>query len=430
MTFLLMDFGASRIKSGISHDGEPPQSCDIGIYAACAPETTRDGKYEVSGRDLQAITQEIIGRYRKTFDLDGILICSEMHGFALLDENDRPCSNYVSWKDERDAVAGGAWFKSLTARIAVEEFLRITGMTCSPSSPVVNLCCLLKDEKVGRAKVVSLPELLVAVSGQPTHVTHVSMAAGIGVVDINRMAISERVMGFVRDETGTELTVNEVACGNLEPAGTIMGIPVYAGVGDMQAALLGAGNDETTISLNLGTGSQVSCINGKTSFPGMEKRPFFDGRYVDAITHIPSGRMLNAYLGFLSSVNPSADFWGMLADCTPDEIGNAPLSLDLGVFRGAWNFTDGGCIRNIMEGNFTVRTFLASLLNSYVRQYETCIRLFSDRDRRSIVLSGGIPGKLPALGRILAARTGLRIRDSKSREETLDGLARLSKSLQ
>ena len=70
-------------------------------------------------------------------------------------------------------------------------------------------------------------------------------------------------------------------------------VPIYVGIGDHQCSLLGAGLVERhTLSINLGTGAQVSTLEDKWTPQEAETRPYFSGQMLNTITHIPGGRAL------------------------------------------------------------------------------------------------------------------------------------------
>ena len=48
------------------------------------------------------------------------------------------------------------------------------------------------------------------------------------------------------------------------------------------------------VSLNLGTGSQLAILDRALDDDAVERRPYFDGAMLQAITHIPAGRALAA----------------------------------------------------------------------------------------------------------------------------------------
>ena len=97
-SFLLMDFGASRIKTAIYKNSQ--LEC-IKDFLPSKPIDTSNRKFVVSLKDIENQFREIVLNYSKHYEIDSIYICSEMHGFAVLDSNNKPISGYISWKDER-----------------------------------------------------------------------------------------------------------------------------------------------------------------------------------------------------------------------------------------------------------------------------------------------------------------------------------------
>jgi len=82
------------------------------------------------------------------------------------------------------------------------------------------------------------------------------------------------------------------------------GIPVVNAIGDNQASFLGAVKEpEKSILVNVGTGSQVSCMGSayaKTS--GMETRPFVDGQYLFVNSPLCGGRAYAMLADFYQSI--------------------------------------------------------------------------------------------------------------------------------
>ena len=73
-------------------------------------------------------------------------------------------------------------------------------------------------------------------------------------------------------------------------------------MGDHQAALAGAFLGERELSLNISTGSQASLFTPTWQPGNYQTRPFFDGRFLNTITHIPAGRALNVLFKLLTEL--------------------------------------------------------------------------------------------------------------------------------
>ena len=115
---LLIDFGASRVKTAVYKDG---QILDIKNYNPVKPYDICDRKFVVSLREIEKLFREIINSYAEQYKIDGIYICSEMHGFAILDRDNKPISDYISWKDERSLNSSFEYLKENFGMIRESE---------------------------------------------------------------------------------------------------------------------------------------------------------------------------------------------------------------------------------------------------------------------------------------------------------------------
>jgi sugar (pentulose or hexulose) kinase len=225
----------------------------------------------------------------------------------------------------------------------------------------------------------------------------------------------------------------------VRPAGAELGrialgghrLPVYGGLGDLQAAVHGAGfPHQGELIVNLGTGSQVLSAEAA---PGVESRPGSTGGSFGAVTHIPSGRMLNVFAQFFDGCATASGgqpfFWQRLSTLTVDEVLAAPDNIDVNVFEAAWHYHDGGAITHIHEGRFSLDSMLASLAHSWLRQYAQAIALLDPQRRtRRFLLAGGLSRRASYIAPVLEALSGRSAIRSASitGEETLDGLLALA----
>jgi sugar (pentulose or hexulose) kinase len=290
-----------------------------------------------------------------------------------------------------------------------------------PCYPFFNLYEYLKNNKHDEVKVITLPDWIASLDGQSRNLSHVTMSAGLGFYNIYNKCFDNNLTGILKKQYNTRLLFNTVT-ETVQISGYIKyenkDIPIYTGVGDHQCAVLGAGNTEETISLNLGTGSQVGLINSKSNTA--EKRPYFNGKLMSVLTHIPSGRAFNTYIGFLSEINPNIDYWKLLSEINVDNLIKSSLNIDLAVFSSAWNYNIFKGISGINENNFTLKNFLSSLIYSYIKQFENAIEYIGDK-RDKIVLSGGISEKLPVIRSYFAQKYDICPHETKI-DETFLGL--------
>lgn len=435
MIHLLIDFGASRLKSAIV-DLKSSKLSFVKDYKSVDPVYYSDGRCEVSAIALIKKFKEILSYYRDELGVkfDGIYISSEMHGFILLNSANEPISEYVSWKDERslNKIDGQIDSFNFLKDAFGKNFKQITGMKPRAGLPVFNIFHMIKSGQIREdVMVISLPDFLSSLSQDFCKKTHATMLAGIGFYDINKGCVSEEILSEFRKISDVKISFLEVVT-DVEISGYWHHgqdkIPIYSAVGDHQCAVLGAGNNKNTISLNLGTGSQISII-GRSFTPSndIELRPFFNDEKLQCVTHIPSGRAFMEYIGFLEEVrnvsNGNCDFWKMLSELTCDEVINSTLDIDLAIFLSAQNYKNFTGISKISEKNFNLKNYLASLVRSYADQFLKILKYFEPLDAESkIILSGGISRNLPVLKEYLERKTFFKIDVVKFTEETFLGL--------
>ena len=183
--FLLVDFGASRIKA--AHLIEDNIK-NVNSYPSVAPCIDKNNKFEVSSLDIKNKFIKIIDQYYKEHTFQGILLCSEMHGFIIVDKNNNALSNYISWKTERSVnIYEGEQvsnFNKLSSLIN-EKFLAKTGMRIRACYPIFNIYDMAKSGEFNGGKIISLPEWLCCCDGKSTNKAHITMSAGMGFYNIN-----------------------------------------------------------------------------------------------------------------------------------------------------------------------------------------------------------------------------------------------------
>jgi sugar (pentulose or hexulose) kinase len=441
---LLLDFGASRIKS-VLLNRETGHFSHLQSEEALPRLEGKAGQYEVSALEFSKKFKELCISYIEKYELliDQVLICSEMHGFILTDEKYNLLSNYISWKDERslEHLDGMSTLDKISLDLG-REFQTITGMKLRPSLPFLNAVHTFKKNNFPKkCFILSLPEWLSVSSCEDYNpIVHESMLAGLGVYDLKAKKESDLLLNYFKDQTGAILKVHDVVQ-DIKKTGDIRinnkKIGVYVGVGDHPCAVLGAGNTKKTISVNIGTGSQVAFIDFPTESISAEYRPYFNGSRLTTITHIPAGRVLNTYIGFLNQTlkvlgQSDYSFFKLLETLTLEEIESETLDIGLSIFPGSWNYSTGGFVGRISEKNLTPRNFLAGILKSLSNQYLEIIKNLDPNHLISeIILGGGVSQKLPILQKIFELKAVRRVKQNFSHpDETLLGLKLLVKQIQ
>lgn len=402
---LLIDFGASRIKS-IIFDIKSQVSKYRFEIPSPSPVVFTNNQYELDPEDYQKCLMEILDYY-KSFVIQEIWICSEMGGFLLTDTNNYPETNYISWKDGRSINDHLLDY----LKVYNSDFKDITGMNIKPGLPVINLVSLKKTMDLSEKTYSTLVDWLLLRNGSPIIKSNITLAASSGLVSSDWDSRVLEMFGV------DGLKFHEITNDFLSIIGYINDIPVYGGLGDLQAALLGGELCVDSGIINLGTGSQVVCMGENIN---EETRPYLNAK-VSVITHIPCGRALNVFVDVLGH----AYFWDVWKTLDSEEILASSIKVDLSIFSSAWDSSGKFGFIELREGvNF--REYIAGIAKAWVSQYVKALNLLDiDSHVKNVYLTGGMVSKSPFLVENIKNIDGFRdyrIIKTITGEETLDGL--------
>ncbi len=435
----LVDCGTSRIK-GARLQAAARHPDEVADLPSPEPRWGPRGECEVDPQAIADGVRQVLKAASHTGSRQAaaIYLCTEMHGFLVADEQLRPRTAYIGWRDARAAMpdaSGRCTLNELEHRIG-GRFQAITGMSLRAGLPAVNLAFL---EAAGllpeRFTFLSLADWIAVSLGQWRHRAHVTMAGSSGLLDIATRRWSVEILEAIGIRR-SRIFLPDVAEDEETPIGsattTSRATPLFAGAGDLQCTALGAGVPwAAEICVNMGTGSQVVTMARTIQPEGAELRPYFAGGMLFARTHIPAGRMLDYFAGFFADVagtDSKARFWSLLQSLDAREIGEAPLEVDPNVFPGSWKFGEGGKVTRLREGVLSARSFVASIAKGWLRQYADAIsEITGDKPAERVVLAGGLPRRLPWVAAALAAAARCTVLPLPPGEDTLNGLAFLTR---
>lgn len=367
-----------------------------------------------------------------------ICISNEMHGFIITDGEGEPYTDYVSWQNECAYQKCGelSYLEILNERLSYEEVLA-TGMPLKVGLPNVNLFYLLKNElkSIDRSKMFfyTLGDYIIRVlTGRQPYI-HASNAAATGLYDIRSGSWSATIL----DKLGmTEINFPQMHI--KEDAITVIRKDVtmhfYPAIGDHQAALLGSGVwGKDTFSVNLGTGGQVSRLSSELQLSKeYQSRPYFGGYYLKTIPHIPSGRALNVYLGFMKDLVShfaevtDEELWNYISE----EVQDAPsgdLDIDMSFFTNALTTHTQGGIANITESNFKCGNLFLSVYKQMAENINMLAERIGKDNVNKVVFSGGVVTKNALLRDLILEKFSDSLSVFVSENETLLGLYQYSK---
>src|SRR5208283_3199166 len=186
-------------------------------------------------------------------------------------------------------------------------------------------------------------------------------------------------------------------------------LPLYAPVGDYQCSQAGALLEPGELSVNISTGSAVIQFAEGQEFGDFQTRPWFDGRHLKTITHIPGGRALNALVRLLSELAEAQglklrDPWDYIL-AQSGRVTASDLRVDPAFYFSAVG--DHGSITHAREENLNVGHLFRAAFEGMADNYARCARRICPAgDWQRLVFSGGVALKTPLLRQLICERLG------------------------
>ena len=406
MITIAIDCGASFIKGARFREGKIEE---IKRYRSPHVNTTK------SVFEIQQISLLTSAVHKMILDLAGnekkikLCISNEMHGFILTHFDGTPYTDYISWQKELGAVKinGEASVEMLNDNSGLRGGVVNSGMPLRAGLPSCNLFYLklterLSDEK-SYYKFYTLGDYILKNLSQVEPMCHPTNAAATGLYDLCKNDWNEKYIMHITD--GSVLFPR---VGDAEVCFLMDGIEVHAlpAIGDQQAALLGAGLKEGDISFNIGTGSQVSSMTSQVVLErNYQLRPFFNGKYLKTIPHIPAGRALNVYVRFIKSVLnqynielSEDDIWNGLIESEKSSTGS-DIYCNMSFFENAMDTMTKGSILNIGEYDFNIGSLMKSVFKQVSCNLVTmadCIEPEHEKLKR-VVFTGGVAKRIVSI---------------------------------
>ena len=159
-------------------------------------------------------------------------------------------------------------------------------------------------------------------------------------------------------------------------------------------------------------------------------RPYFNGRYLKTVPHLPSGRAVNVFFRLIREAalrfapNVSDDeIWSYILKAVGGADGSA-MKCDLSFFENPITDHEKGSITDIGEYDLNVGNLFKTVFEQMVDNFISAADMlsFDSTKIRRVVLSGGIADKIDAVrNRIMDNYRGAEF--IRSEDESLCGLA-------
>ena len=438
MYFVAIDLGATYIKSClVDQKNFEISNIKREKFPSFDTDTNNPDYKTVSlSRIVEIVKNTLIQQVSTGGVCKGIFFSNQMHGFVLFKNTGAAVTPIISWQDKRVLKV-----KDSSNRIAFDilrektkNFIwnHETGEHLRAGFPVTQLFAMSLSQ-MSLDGLIPL-DLGNAVISKLSHVfdpkIDTTNASAMGCWSISEKNWhSDLLKNLNLDklawpqivESGTQVSITSI-CGQK--------IPLHVSVGDQQVSLLGAGfNQNSQVSVNIATGSQVSVLSPDLCKSQFQVRPYFNGKYLNTITHIPAGRSLNALLRLFSELNTDFDIdkaWQRVDTLMGDARENG-LTIDLAFFDSA--FANQGSLNGIIEDNLNVgaimRAAFEAIASSHLKAYKI---LSSNKDKYSeIIGSGGVFKKSKYLQTRISDTFGIKLKLSNGLEDALLGCAVLTR---
>lgn len=450
MSWLGIDIGTSFIKGAVLAAASEGERAAIGeLRRRPFPTPLRGlppGHVEVDPETVVAAVKSVLDELLPLApDAKGLLLCGQMGGVVLVGEDGQARSNYLSWRDQRtlaEQVGGEPCLDQVRHRLGPEGARRLGHELKPGAAPCLLAWLAAHGQLPAHVRTLSLPAFVASRLTGAEPVEEWTMS--IGALDV-----------FERDwahEALAQLGIEQIGWPRLVDATSHLGVcrrgtrelTCYPAVGDQQCALLGAGLRERELSLNISTGSQASLITehpyGGAGEAEHQVRPYFRGRWLSTLTHLPAGRALEALVDLLTELPRHRgvavpDAWRALAELTESAEAaiedtsptDLRLQVDPAFFAGPMG--DRGSISGIRLENLSAGRVALAALERMAENYRVAAtRLSPTHAWDRIIVSGGLAQNFPTLGRLLSRifeRCG-ELRICEPGEDTLAGLARIA----
>lgn len=474
MRCLGLDIGSSSIKGAVLDlEAGTVQSIVKEPFPAPLPDLPA-GWYEIDPLEVASRARRVIEQLLAIApDATSIYFCGQMGGVVLVDAENRPVTNYLSWRDQRTLSpypSEGNYLDEIQRRLGqlhrfdgespndalAHTWMSQLGNELKPGSATSLLFWLQESSALpSGARPATIGDFVIArLSGD---LPRMERTQAIGLVDLQLNGWNTEVF----DQLGlSSLDWGEMASIDVPVARcSINGrsLALYPTLGDQQCALLGAGLELGDLSVNASTGSQVSCIT-REFVPGpYQSRYFFGGNYLNTITHLPAGRSLNVLVDLLTEMprSQAEDPMQRAGTRTSSPQGDQPSTViappfspwpyiahaaatasdGAGGLRLSLSFFDGplgreGQLTGITTENLTIGNLFRAAFESMAETYDRLARvLWPSCDWQRVVLSGGLTQSVPVLRELIERRFPGQVVESSTAEETLLGLLEVARDV-
>lgn len=386
------------------------------------------GSFQQDARRIVAVVEELLESIiAKMGEVDAIGVSGQMHGILYVDKHGDAVSPYYTWKTE----FGDKAFRSKTyaqylsqnlENIVYTGYGSVTHFYLHQTGGIPEKAVFLAN--IGDYLVMRLCQKNIPVMSS-------SVADSMGAFNMEKMEFD-----MVRlKAAGVPVEYYPTVGADIAVAGTYKGIPVTTAMGDNQASFYGAvGEAEDKISINVGTGSQVSLFAPqKERLEKGEVRPFTRNGYLYVQTSVNGGKVYEKLADFFREVvyafsGKDVDVYKRMA-----ELGEGCRETDLQVTPSLYGArseqSEAGKLAELKEHNFhpedLIRAYVRGMAEELYRLYLAFPEVLR-HGRNEIIASGNGVRKNTMLKQEIENVFGLPVRFCEVEEEAAAGAAMMA----
>jgi sedoheptulokinase len=307
----------------------------------------------------------------------GIGITGQMHGILYIDAEGRSASPLYTWQDGRGDQP------CLEGETHASRLSRLTGFRLATGMGAVTHFYNVRNGLVPAtaAGFCTIHDYVaIRLAGGKVAVTDATDGASIGLFHLGRNRFDLEKISAV----GMDPALFPKVVGNGAALGTYRGtIPVFPAIGDNQASFLASIRDvDSSVLVNIGTGSQVSVYSGcRMKAAGIDTRPFPGGGYILVGAPLCGGKAYAVLRDFLADTLgifggvPGDDLFAMMGRIPFRQASADDLIVDTRFSGTRLDPAVRGTIANLSMDNLRVE----NLVRGFLRGIASELRGFYER---------------------------------------------------
>ncbi|MBE6686809.1 MAG: hypothetical protein E7591_06200 [Ruminococcaceae bacterium] len=354
-------------------------------------------------------------------DILAVGLTGQMHGILYIDENADACSPLYTWQDGRGEEVA-------------DEIKRLTGMTVFSGYGLATHYYNLKNSLVpasAKSFCSIMDYIAMKLADRRIPLCHPSVAASFGLFDNSKNDFD----GGALEKLGINKCFLPRVIKDDLPLGKYKNAYVTPALGDNQASVFGSvADEESSVLVNYGTGSQVSVITDRRSAKEpLELRPYIGGKNIICGCALCGGYAYELLEGFFKSYAEALGIEGnqyAVMDALAEEEYSKHRKNTVTVnplFKGTRQQPDiRGDISGLSSDNFSAGRVILGTIEGMARELYEMYRLSDIGGKKTLVVSGNGVRKNRVLQRVLEDKFNMKLLLLKNNEEAASGAAMYS----